>query len=623
MTLCVGRWPRVRRWANLTGGASTLTYGLVLGLVSVLSVGVIEGTGRSVTGLFDTVATDLAGGAGCRADSLDGWRHRALVHRESTVATRPGDQPEQAPADHAGWQYQARVTCENGAAVLDLASVQAVATACANNVVPDADGQCVNRAGTTISFDGGAPTVPEDMAPGSAVGSLITDDPEGDAITFTLQDDAGGLFTLDALDSTQVRLAAGLDYEGATGHTIIVVADDGQGNTWSARLSIAVGPVDEPDPVISAPADVTDLTTAEPPRTVGFTVATPGGVVLTGITAASDTPGVVTASIGGTLAAPALILTPTGVGSASVTITATDQEGSSATATVAVTVNSPIFGLALQDNGTPGNSSDDYRTFSDGSAARSCSNYLTPASGFEYSGDTGNGRYAIDHDANAATDPLIVRCEMDSTTDGGGWTICAGWDGQLDNSTSSEGGRIYYPRNLITDTHDLSATGVPVDVDGQNDDYFSYDCDALAASIASSEVMIWNETNDAWWSWTASSSDVANLYQRVTINSGSLNDSLPIGFDTNRTGVNWRVDLDGNCAYGTGAHQWHRITTQNHSCNTPSFTGITFRFVDDIGRSGINNCSGSICKDYHIWNACGQGVSGDACNGDWSYVAVR
>jgi hypothetical protein len=59
------------------------------------------------------------------------------------------------------------------------------------------------------------------------------------------------------------------------------------------------------------------------------------------------------------------------------------------------------------------------RRWSDGSAAASCLDYLTPAAGFLYAGAVGNGTYTIDVDGGGALPEADVECDMS----GGGWTV--------------------------------------------------------------------------------------------------------------------------------------------------------------------------------------------------------
>ncbi len=86
--------------------------------------------------------------------------------------------------------------------------------------------------------------------------ATVTDaDSTGETITFSLVDDAGGLFEIDA-NSGQVTLVDGqsLDYESATSHDITIRSSDGT-NTTDHTVTIDVTNVDEAptDLVITAP----------------------------------------------------------------------------------------------------------------------------------------------------------------------------------------------------------------------------------------------------------------------------------------------------------------------------------------------------------------------------------
>lgn len=61
-----------------------------------------------------------------------------------------------------------------------------------------------------------------------------------------------------------------------------------------------------------------------------------------------------------------------------------------------------------------------YRTWADGSVAKSCKEYRTPASPYFYEGATGSGAYRVQPEGGAA---ITVFCDMQS--DGGGWTRVA------------------------------------------------------------------------------------------------------------------------------------------------------------------------------------------------------
>ena len=78
--------------------------------------------------------------------------------------------------------------------------------------------------------------VVENTQPGTVVGQVYASDPDGDAVTFSLVDDAGGRFAIDA--STGVITAAvALDYEGANSHQLQVRVTDATG-AYSDEIAI-------------------------------------------------------------------------------------------------------------------------------------------------------------------------------------------------------------------------------------------------------------------------------------------------------------------------------------------------------------------------------------------------
>ncbi len=94
-----------------------------------------------------------------------------------------------------------------------------------------------NDAPDDIAFAGGP--LAEDAAIGTLVGTAAGDDPDGDALAYSLLDDAGGLFAIDAATGA-VTLAGALDYETAASHTIEIQIEDPSGETYSESFVIGV-----------------------------------------------------------------------------------------------------------------------------------------------------------------------------------------------------------------------------------------------------------------------------------------------------------------------------------------------------------------------------------------------
>ncbi len=102
--------------------------------------------------------------------------------------------------------------------------------------------------------DAAADSVAEDAMVGTVVGITASafDSDVTDDVTYTLDDDAGGLFSIDA-NTGIVRVAGALDCETATSHNITVRATSDDGSTTTQSFTISVTDVDEFD--ISAISD--------------------------------------------------------------------------------------------------------------------------------------------------------------------------------------------------------------------------------------------------------------------------------------------------------------------------------------------------------------------------------
>lgn len=99
--------------------------------------------------------------------------------------------------------------------------------------------------------------VDEDASIGDLVGTFSIGSPSGnwlDPITYTLTDDAGGLF---AIDGDDLEVAGALDYETDTFHSITVEADNGTDAPITRTFSILVNDADEITPSLLSlsPAD--------------------------------------------------------------------------------------------------------------------------------------------------------------------------------------------------------------------------------------------------------------------------------------------------------------------------------------------------------------------------------
>ncbi|WP_243372899.1 cadherin domain-containing protein [Microvirga solisilvae] len=115
---------------------------------------------------------------------------------------------------------------------------------------PGGSGDTGNHAPVDITLSGGAKgnaSVDENAGTDIEVGTLSAIDLDsGDTFSYTLLDDAGGRFKLDA-STTKILVSNGslIDYEAATSYTIKVQVSDGKGGTYTKVIAIAVNNVNE------------------------------------------------------------------------------------------------------------------------------------------------------------------------------------------------------------------------------------------------------------------------------------------------------------------------------------------------------------------------------------------
>ncbi len=221
----------------------------------------------------------------------------------------------------------------------------------------------VNDNGVVVS-DGNvaANSVPENATTGIAVGITAqgSDADVGTTISYSLSNNAGGLFAIDAATGV-VTVNGVLDYETATSHNIEVTAtsSDGSSNTLAATINVTnindngVIVSDDNKVADSVPENATPGTSvgvtasgtdADPGTTVTYTLSNDAG----GLFAIDAISGVVT--VNGTLDAESAT-------SHMIEITATSSDGSSSTlaATINVT-NINDNGVTVSDGNTAANS---------------------------------------------------------------------------------------------------------------------------------------------------------------------------------------------------------------------------------------------------------------------------
>ncbi|MFB0876019.1 MULTISPECIES: Ig-like domain-containing protein, partial [unclassified Sphingobium] len=106
-----------------------------------------------------------------------------------------------------------------------------------------------NDAPNTLSIDG--TQLAEYAAAGTVIGQLSGSDPDGDVLSYSLLDDAGGRFAI--VDGKLVAGATLTDYEQAEQHSITIRVSDGQGGHFDRTILVSILNID-PETVIGTAA---------------------------------------------------------------------------------------------------------------------------------------------------------------------------------------------------------------------------------------------------------------------------------------------------------------------------------------------------------------------------------
>ncbi|MGN6547614.1 MAG: cadherin domain-containing protein, partial [Aureliella sp.] len=273
--------------------------------------------------------------------------------------------------------------------------------------------------GPVTDSDATANAVDENAASGTAVGLTgwaVDGDATNNAITYSLDDDAGGRFAIDA-STGAVTVADGslLDRESAASHDIVIRATSVDGSSSTQTFTIAVNDVDEFD--ITATSDNDAAADAVDENAVNGTVvgvtalASDADATQNAITySLDDNAGgrfAIDAATGVVTVADGSLLDRESAASHSITIRATSADGSSSTMAVTIAVNdvdefdvSPISDTDAAANVVSENSA--VGTAVPLSASASDADATNNAVTYSLDDDAG-GRFAIDASTGVVT----------------------------------------------------------------------------------------------------------------------------------------------------------------------------------------------------------------------------
>jgi len=247
------------------GSSSSQSFTVNVTDVNEFPVGTVTDTNASANQVAENAANGTTVGITARAVDADGSNNTVTY----------------ALSDNAGGRFTVNtttgvVTVANGT----LLNYEAATSHTITVVATSSDGSTSNQSfvinitdvdefnvGPVTDTNAAPNTVAENAAHGSTVGiTAQASDADGsnNTITYTLSDNAGGRFSINATTGV-VTVANGmlLDYESATSHDITVVATSSDGSTSSQSFTIAVTDVNEHavgavTDVDASPDDVTE-----------------------------------------------------------------------------------------------------------------------------------------------------------------------------------------------------------------------------------------------------------------------------------------------------------------------------------------------------------------------------
>ncbi|WP_456784475.1 cadherin domain-containing protein [Bradyrhizobium sp. USDA 4516] len=324
-----------------------------------ITVKAADASGAFTTQTFSIAVTDVAptqpvDGNNATNTVSEGAANGDLVGITATSSDVNGGTVTFSLSDDAGGRFA--IDASTGVVTVANASLLDFETATSHNITvkaADASGAFTTQT-FSIAVTDVAPTQPVDgnnatntVSEGAANGDLVgitatSSDVNGGTVTFSLSDDAGGRFAIDASTGVvTVANASLLDFETATSHNITVKAADASGAFTTQTFSIAVTDVAPTQPVDGNNATNTVSEGAANGDLVGITATSSdvnGGTVTFSLSDDAGGRFAIDASTGVVTVANASLLDFETATSHNITVKAADASGAFTTQTFSIAV---------------------------------------------------------------------------------------------------------------------------------------------------------------------------------------------------------------------------------------------------------------------------------------------
>ncbi|WP_299470526.1 cadherin domain-containing protein [uncultured Roseibium sp.] len=465
-----------------------------------------------------------------------------LAEQASGVATE-FEQPEEDSTQQTG----------TGSAISSSASSPSAEQVSVQEGTP-AEAQA-SELSSIVDTDAGQNTVDEDAVVGTATGiSARAGVSEGSSVTYSLLDDANGLFSIDPATGI-VSVAGQLDAETATQHDIVVLATSSDGQTQTETFTIEIGDVDEGD--VAAITDVNAASdaiaeNAAAGSSVGITAKATDEDATASVSYSVDDPrfdidgnGIVTVAAGATFDAET-------EATVSLTVIATSSDGSQST---------QVFNLSVSDI--------DEFAVTDLSDTNSAANAI--AENAAAGDNVGISAFAEDSDLTDTVTYSIDDDRFDVASDG---TIQVAADADFDAETESS---IDVIVTALSTDGSTSQETFTITVSDANEYVVSAVSDADSAANQISE----DATAGTAVGVTASAADA------------DVSDSVTYSVDDNR----FEVDADGIVSVASGAtfdaetEQSIDVEVTAHSTDGSTSTQTFTINVSDVNETAVSAVS--------------------------------